>query len=205
MKTVTHRQKEVLEFIRLRAESNQMPPTLREISEHFGWTSPSAAQEHVTALRKKGLLEPRKRAARSLRVVGQARKHVLGIPLMDTDSCVPGEITTDRLIFVESVHQETQFPPRHFALKLTTDAMRAHHILHGDIVVLARQVPPQPGEVVATVVDGRYALKVYTPESQYPVHGVQRMLFRPFPAGDGEKVEAAGMVQEVKYAGSVGA
>lgn len=197
MKTVTHRQKEVLDFIRVRAESNQMPPTLREIAENFGWTSPSAAQEHVTALRKKGLLEPRKRAARSLRVVGQSRKPVLGIPLMDTGSPVPAQPISDRLIFVESAVRDTQVPSCYFALKLTTDGMQAHHMLHGDIVVLERQVPPQPGEVVATVVDGRYALKVYTTESQYPVHGVQRMLVRPAAVEETEKRNAEGMVPEI--------
>lgn len=82
MKTVTSRQKEVLDFIRSRADTNQMPPTLREIAEHFGWSSPSAAQEHVTALRRKGMLEPRKRAARSLRLIGPSRKRLMSVPLL---------------------------------------------------------------------------------------------------------------------------
>jgi len=179
MKTVTHRQKEVLDFIRTRADSNQMPPTLREIAEHFGWSSPSAAQEHVTALRRKGLLEPRKRAARSLRLVGPARKRLMSIPVLGdnapaTDSGVPGEV-----IFIEASADTIPNPPRHFALRMSSDTMKTNHILSGDIVIFERQVPPQPGEVVAGMSEGRYTLSTYTPEHTNSVHGVLRMLVRP--------------------------
>lgn len=181
MKTVTHRQKEVLDFIRARAESNQMPPTLREIAEHFGWSSPSAAQEHVTALRRKGMLEPRKRAARSLRLIGPSRKKLMSIPVLSEAPSHPELPHAGEVIFIETGAETIPTPPRHFALKVTSDSMKGKHILTGDIVILERQVPPQPGEVVAGLVDGRYALSIYTPESTMPVHGVFRMLVRPSP------------------------
>ncbi|MES2708293.1 MAG: transcriptional repressor LexA [Verrucomicrobiota bacterium] len=179
MKTVTHRQKEVLDFIRSRADANQMPPTLREIAEHFGWSSPSAAQEHVTALRRKGMLEPRKRAARSLRLIGPARKRLMSIPVISDAAGNPETPHSGEVIFIETGAETVPTPPRHFALRMSNDAMKAKHILTGDIVILERQIPPQPGEVVAGLVDGKYTLSTYTPESTLPVHGVFRMLVRP--------------------------
>ncbi|RYD38645.1 MAG: hypothetical protein EOP86_00230 [Verrucomicrobiaceae bacterium] len=179
MKTVTSRQKEVLDFIRSRADTNQMPPTLREIAEHFGWSSPSAAQEHVTALRRKGMLEPRKRAARSLRLIGPARKRLMSIPLLHEAAAGVDPPNSGEVIFVETSTEPASGPPRHFAVRMLNDGMKNRNILAGDVVVMERQTPPQPGEVVAGVIDGKYALSTYTPEHTAPVHGVFRMLIRP--------------------------
>jgi repressor LexA len=41
--------------VRFLAE-NQSAPTRVEISEHFGWSSANAAQEHLLALAKKGVI-----------------------------------------------------------------------------------------------------------------------------------------------------
>ena len=53
MRQITDRQKEVLTFIADFTEENVYPPTVREISEHFG-ISLRAVQDHIAALQKKG-------------------------------------------------------------------------------------------------------------------------------------------------------
>ena len=53
---LTPRQQEVLTYIANRIEHDRMPPTRREISEHFGWRSPNAAQLMVRLLVQKGCL-----------------------------------------------------------------------------------------------------------------------------------------------------
>ena len=55
MKKITERQKEVLTYISNYTEENSYPPTVREISDHFG-ISLKAIQDHITALQKKGFL-----------------------------------------------------------------------------------------------------------------------------------------------------
>ena len=52
MRQITDRQKEVLTFIADFTEENVYPPTVREISEHFG-ISLRAVQDHIAALQKK--------------------------------------------------------------------------------------------------------------------------------------------------------
>lgn len=49
---LTDRQREVLGFI----ASLSLPPTLREIGKHFGWSSTNAIACHLAALAKKGML-----------------------------------------------------------------------------------------------------------------------------------------------------
>lgn len=52
----TERQLEVLAFIRSYRAEHGMSPTIREISEHFGFGGPNATMGHVKALEAKGLL-----------------------------------------------------------------------------------------------------------------------------------------------------
>lgn len=53
---LTDRQQEVVKFIT--SNMRISAPTLREITEAFAWSGPGAAQGHIDALRKKGVLTP---------------------------------------------------------------------------------------------------------------------------------------------------
>lgn len=56
MKRITGRQAQVLRFVAQYIASHGYPPTIREIGDHFGWTSTTAPRDHVAALRRKGAL-----------------------------------------------------------------------------------------------------------------------------------------------------
>src|SRR5210317_1098914 len=53
---LTTRQKEVLKFISVFIEKNGFPPTRSELSAHFGFRSPNAAEAHLRALEKKAVI-----------------------------------------------------------------------------------------------------------------------------------------------------
>ena len=55
--SLTKRQEEVLMFICQQIEDEQRPPTRQEITDHFGWASPNAAEDHLKALQRKGVIE----------------------------------------------------------------------------------------------------------------------------------------------------
>jgi len=50
MKELTQRQKQILEFIQHKQDSEKLTPTLREIAAHFRFSSANAALAHVQAL-----------------------------------------------------------------------------------------------------------------------------------------------------------
>ena len=52
----TERQAEVLEFIKAFYRAYGVPPTIREVMNHFGFRSPNGVMAHFHALEKKGLL-----------------------------------------------------------------------------------------------------------------------------------------------------
>lgn len=57
VKPLTEAQRSVLEFIREHAAQFGSSPTAREIADHFGFASQTAATTHVDAMIRKGILE----------------------------------------------------------------------------------------------------------------------------------------------------
>ena len=55
-KPLTKRQKEILNFISEHIDSIGYPPTRNELSKHFGFRSPNAAESHLRALENKGVI-----------------------------------------------------------------------------------------------------------------------------------------------------
>jgi repressor LexA len=68
MKGITERQTAVLRFINEFNGKYRYPPTVREISDHFIVT-PKAAQDHLTALKRKGFIQSECRKPRTLTVL----------------------------------------------------------------------------------------------------------------------------------------
>ncbi|WP_189439721.1 helix-turn-helix domain-containing protein [Rhodanobacter panaciterrae] len=71
---ITHRQSNVLAFIRARIERDGQAPTLEEIGEAMGIGHVSAVLKHVRALEAKGRLTIEAGQARGIRLVDEARE-----------------------------------------------------------------------------------------------------------------------------------
>lgn len=65
---LTVRQDQVLLFFRQYFKENRRPPTLEEISTHFGWHSKNSAAVHIKVLVRKGKLKKEKGLARDIRL-----------------------------------------------------------------------------------------------------------------------------------------
>ena len=56
MNKLTDHQQDVLAFLKSYAKENKMPPTRMEICDHFGWSSPHAAQTILIRLANAGAI-----------------------------------------------------------------------------------------------------------------------------------------------------
>ena len=57
MKQITPKQYQVLEMVRDFITEYGIPPTRMEIANDLGFKSPNAAEEHLRALQRKGVIE----------------------------------------------------------------------------------------------------------------------------------------------------
>ena len=76
---LTSRQQQILDLIIDYIETTGFPPTRANIAEKFGFKSPNAAEEHLKALAKKGVIEIIPGASRGIRLIQERPK---GIPIV---------------------------------------------------------------------------------------------------------------------------
>ncbi len=169
MKSITERQKQILDFIQRKQDSEQLTPTLRDIAAHFRFRSPNAALCHVQALLAKGFLKNLPGRARSLQVVAldaptRSRPRVVSVPIY---GAIPAGRPQDAaqeeegcvLIDVDTLGIKPS--ARTFGLKVHGDSMLGKNIVDGDIAVIEHGVQPRPGDVVAALIDGQVTLKTF--------------------------------------------
>jgi repressor LexA len=170
MKTLTGRQKQILDFIQRKQDSESLTPTLREIAAHFRFRSPNAALAHVQALRAKGFLKNLPGRARALQIVNphapkeRFRPRVVAVPIYGViPAGLPQEAAQEEegcvLIDVETL--KIKPTARTFGLKVRGDSMVGKHIVDGDVAIIEHGVQPRSGDIVAALIDGQVTLKTF--------------------------------------------
>ena len=82
MDDLTPRQRQVLRFIQDAVIEHGMPPTRAEIAEALGFKSANAAEDHLRALQRKGVLDLRPGASRGIQLRDSLRdlKYEVTVP-----------------------------------------------------------------------------------------------------------------------------
>jgi len=177
---LTHRQKEIYEFIRDKTESRGYPPTVREIGEGFNIESPNGVMCHLKALEKKGLIIRHERSARAIQLVDR-RPTGSGLPLLGN---VAAGSPVEALEQQERLEFNDLFSgPNCYALKVRGQSMIEDHIADGDFVVLHKQETARNGERVVAMIDGEVTLKRYYEDGEHtrlePANGTMQPIVVP--------------------------
>jgi repressor LexA len=132
--TLTSRQSEVLELIRTCIASQGRPPTRAEIARRLGFRSANAAEDHLRALARKGVIELAPGSSRGIRLVDV----VDGLPVV-------GRVAAGAPILAEQNIEEycpvdpAVFHPRaDYLLRVRGDSMKGAGILDGDLLAVHR-------------------------------------------------------------------
>ena len=168
MKGITDRQKEVLTFISSFTESNGYPPTVREISDHFG-ISIRAVQDHILALQKKGFLSQAQKRARSIQVLsdsGESFPFVGRVPLLGTVAAGKPLLCEENLDGYLNLTEPFVRPGKsYFALRVRGQSMINAGILEGDLAVIEQASTAVDGQIIVAVIDDAITLKRYYKEA----------------------------------------
>ncbi|MCQ2587733.1 MAG: transcriptional repressor LexA [Treponema sp.] len=170
MKQITDRQKEVLTFISNFTEDNSFPPTVREISDHFG-ISLRAVQDHITALQKKGFLSQCQKRSRSFKVLSDLREKepklfVGKVPLLGTVAAGKPLLSEENLDGYVNLTEPFVKPGKsYFALRVRGLSMVNAGILDGDLAVIEQANSAVDGQIIVAVIDDAITLKRYYKEA----------------------------------------
>lgn len=160
---LTPRQREILKLIQDSLVETGMPPTRAEIATEMGFKSPNAAEEHLRALQKKGVLELIPGASRGIQLKDSLREQ-LGLPLI-------GRVAAGRPILAEE-HIEARYqidpkifqPKAHYLLKVKGMSMKDIGIMDGDLVAVHRTPEVRNRQIVVARLENEVTVKRYKQE-----------------------------------------
>jgi len=163
MDKLTPRQSEILNFLQDFIDESGMPPTRAEIARALGFKSVNAAEEHLRALQRKGVIELIPGASRGIQLKDFIRDQ-LGLPLI-------GRVAAGNPILAEE-HIEghyridtSMFDPRpHFLLRVEGMSMKDIGILDGDLVAVHRTPEVRSGQVIVARLEDEVTVKRYRQE-----------------------------------------
>ena len=180
---LTHRQRKILEVIRNAVDRHGYPPSMREIGEAVGLTSPSSVAHQLSALERKDDLRRDPNRPRAIEVVspdregagyrrhepedvdvtgsGDARPEASYVPVL-------GQIAAGVPITAEEVVEDVFPLPKQivgegslFLLKVVGESMIDAAICDGDWVVVRQQPTADNGDIVAAMLDNEATVKTF--------------------------------------------
>ena len=159
MVKLTVRQQQVLDLIRDSVVDRGMPPTRAEIARALGFRSANAAEVHIKALARKGVIELMPGASRGIRLSEHIAGAEPGLPLV-------GHVAAGSPILAEE-HIEsrvemdaTLFQPKpDYLLRVRGMSMRDAGILDGDLLAIHRTTEAENGRIVVARLEDEVTVK----------------------------------------------
>ncbi|MGR6722509.1 transcriptional repressor LexA [Aeromonas veronii] len=161
MKPLTPRQAEVLELIKVNMSETGMPPTRAEIAQKLGFKSANAAEEHLKALAKKGVIEIMPGTSRGIRLLLE-EEEVLeesGLPLIGKVAAGEPILAQEHIESHYQVDPALFHPRADFLLRVQGMSMKNIGILDGDLLAVHKTQEVRNGQVVVARLDENVTVK----------------------------------------------
>ena len=161
---LTERQRQVLDFIDERTREQGYPPSVREIGEAVGLSSPSTVHAHLAALQDKGYLRRDPTKPRAIEIAlepstGTAidRRPVRNVPLVGDVAAGTGVLAAENVEEVIPVPTDLCGEGELFMLRVRGESMIDAGIFEGDFVVARAQRTADNGDIVVAGIPGEEA------------------------------------------------
>ncbi|MFM1865273.1 MAG: transcriptional repressor LexA [Actinomycetota bacterium] len=164
---LSDRQRRILEVIQEAVRDRGFPPTIREIGEACGLTSPSSVSHQLATLEKKGYLKRDPKSPRAIDVVlpdsDFSPAHELPtaayVPLVGQIAAGGPILAQESIESIYALPKEIVGNGETFMLKVVGDSMIDAAICHGDLVVVQKQPDADNGDIVAALLDDEATVK----------------------------------------------
>ncbi|WP_163574627.1 transcriptional repressor LexA [Halomonas faecis] len=163
-RSLTPRQQHVFDFIVKTMNELGYPPTRAEIARALGFRSPNAAEEHLRALERKGVIRVMRGTSRGIRLplAEPEPAHETpteGLPII-------GEVAAGSpVLAAEHIDRYCPLPPDFFTpradylLKVRGLSMKEVGILEGDLLAVHRTEQVRDGQIVVARLDDEVTVK----------------------------------------------
>lgn len=164
MRGLTVRQREILKFISQFIDKNKFPPTRSDLSSHFGFRSPNAAEAHLRALQKKAMIGIEPGVSRGITLLPLSVAELpasaqVRIPLI-------GRVAAGSPILAQqNIEDEYRIDPALFThrpdylLRVEGQSMQDAGIFDGDLLAVHRTPEARNGQIVVARLDDEVTVK----------------------------------------------
>lgn len=164
---LTPRQQNVYDFIVKTMSELGYPPTRAEIARALGFRSPNAAEEHLRALNKKGVIRMVAGTSRGIRLPVQEHESASD----ESEAATPGlpiigEVAAGSPILAAAhIDRHCPLPPEYFTpradylLRVRGLSMKDIGILEGDLLAVHRTEHVRDGQIVVARLDDEVTVK----------------------------------------------
>ena len=151
---LTARQQQVMDVIKSSIEATGMPPTRADIARELGFKSANAAEEHLKALAKKGVIELVAGASRGIRLTEQH-----GLPIVGRVAAGAPLLAQEHIEDYCDLSASFFAPPAHYLLQVCGDSMINAGIFDGDLLAVNSTTDVKEGQIAVVRIDDEVTVK----------------------------------------------
>ena len=207
---LTARQAQILELIQRAISRTGAPPTRAEIAAEMGFRSPNAAEEHLKALAKKGVIELVSGTSRGIRLrthalqaIGESPMNPLFLPLQSLSQLalpLVGRVAAGSPILAQEHIERTyqvesslfsQTPD--YLLKVRGMSMRDAGILDGDLLAVKQAREAANGQIIVARLGDEVTVKRFHRNKNLIELLPENPDFKPIVVQPGEPFELEGL------------
>jgi repressor LexA len=160
---LTERQRQVLDYIRSTVEDRGYPPSVREIGDAVGLSSPSSVHAQLSSLVAAGMIKKDPSKPRAIVVVDETPapairdRRMRDVPLLGRIAAGTPILAAEHVDEFMPLPTELVGDGPVFLLEVKGDSMIDAGIHEGDLVAIHKQPDARDGEIVACLIDGEEA------------------------------------------------
>jgi repressor LexA len=181
MLKLTARQEQILTLIKDAIQNTGFPPTRAEIANELGFRSTNAAEEHLQALARKGVIEISAGTSRGIRLLdSELSNHMpsmqmalphpalmqLNLPLVGRVAAGSPILATEHVEATYNVDPSLFSAKPDFLLKVRGLSMRDIGIMDGDLLAVKKTDSARNGQIVVARIGEEVTVKRYMKTSQ---------------------------------------
>ena len=183
MRELTARQQQILDLIAQHIVTTGFPPTRAEIADQLGFKSANAAEEHLKALARKGVIELTSGTSRGIRLtsginsqrdqhdnnseretglissIKQAIQHTLSLPLVGRVAAGSPILAQEHIEANYTVDPALFTERPDYLLKVRGLSMRDAGILDGDLLAVKKASEARNGQIVVARIGNDVTVK----------------------------------------------
>lgn len=207
---LTARQQQILELIQRAISNTGAPPTRAEIANELGFKSANAAEEHLQALARKGVIELVSGTSRGIRLrtetlrsMTDSRSQQFSLPLQSLRQLVLpliGRVAAGSPVLAQehieqTYHLESSLFQKQpdYLLKVRGMSMRDAGIIDGDLIAVKQTREAKNGEIVVARLGDEVTVKRFRRTNELIELLPENPDFKPIVIEPGEPFELEGL------------